>query len=180
MKSSRLTWVIGLLAALVVSFVALLLFAPRSYRVERSITVERSRADVWRAVADLGRWRSWNPALNQDPKMQLTNGPSLHGVGAWQSWQSERLGHGRIQFMAVDSSAGQLTYTIAYSGRPPSTGTLRLSENGTDTRVTWRMSGELDSPASRAFGLMMDSMLGPDFEEGLLSLKRLIEAPASD
>ena len=37
------------------------------------------------------------------------------------------------------------------------------------------MEGELGYPISRYMGLMMDGMLGKDFEQGLASLKELSE-----
>jgi len=52
------------------------------------------------------------------------------------------------------------------------------SENG--TLVTWTNEGELAYPLMRYFGLLLDNMLGPDFEQGLARLKMYIESlPAS-
>lgn len=179
MKRKTVLWVLPGIIGVAVVAGAVGLLAPSAYRVERSISVARSRAEVWRAVADLGRWRSWNRWQSQDPNIKLTHGPQLIGVGAWQRWQSSRLGSGRLEFTAVDSSAGSLSYTMAFEGRAPSTGTILLTQQGAGTRVTWWSSGELDSPVSRVFGLMMDELVGPDFEEGLLNLKRLVEAPVA-
>ena len=44
------------------------------------------------------------------------------------------------------------------------------------TRVTWADSGELPYPIGRYFGLGLESMLGPQFEHGLESLKARVES----
>jgi hypothetical protein len=42
---------------------------------------------------------------------------------------------------------------------------------------TWTNEGEMGgNPINRWFGLMMDRMVGPDFEAGLANLKKLAEA----
>ena len=57
-----------------------------------------------------------------------------------------------------------------------STGTLRFSPEGAATRVTWTMDGDMGkNPIGRWFGLMMDSMVGKDFDAGLARLKALAE-----
>ena len=48
--------------------------------------------------------------------------------------------------------------------------------DGSGTRVTWTNEGDMGAnPVNRYFGLMMDSMVGPDFEAGLKNLKALAE-----
>jgi hypothetical protein len=56
-------------------------------------------------------------------------------------------------------------------------GAITLEPAGESIRVTWSNEGDLGAnPINRYFGLMMDRMMGPDFEEGLNNLKRTIEA----
>ena len=53
---------------------------------------------------------------------------------------------------------------------------MRLRPEGSGTRVTWTNEGDMGTnPVNRYFGLMMDSMVGPDFEAGLKNLKALAE-----
>jgi carbon monoxide dehydrogenase subunit G len=57
-----------------------------------------------------------------------------------------------------------------------STGQLRLEPTGNATRVTWSNEGDVGAnPVNRYFALMMDRMVGPDFEAGLANLKSLAE-----
>jgi hypothetical protein len=59
-------------------------------------------------------------------------------------------------------------------------GTMALEPSpGGATRVTMSMEGDLGrSPVNRWFGLFMDRLAGPDFEQGLANLRKLCEAPS--
>jgi len=52
---------------------------------------------------------------------------------------------------------------------------LTLQDEGTGTRVTWTMHGNLDF-MGKAVGLVndWDKMIGPDFERGLEALKPVV------
>ncbi len=57
-----------------------------------------------------------------------------------------------------------------------SRGQLLLAPDGNGTRVTWTNEGDMGgNPVNRYFGLMMDRLVGPDFEAGLANLKGLAE-----
>ena len=48
------------------------------------------------------------------------------------------------------------------------------NEDGTTT-VTWAFDTEHENVMGRWFGVMLDRMLGPDYEKGLTNLKRVAE-----
>jgi hypothetical protein len=55
---------------------------------------------------------------------------------------------------------------------------LRFTPDGTGTKVTWTMNGDMGSnPLFRWMALFMGRMVGPDFEAGLANLKALAEKP---
>jgi carbon monoxide dehydrogenase subunit G len=57
-----------------------------------------------------------------------------------------------------------------------STGALRLEPAGNATRVTWSNIGDVGgNPLKHYLAIMMDRMVGPDFEAGLANLKALAE-----
>ena len=57
-------------------------------------------------------------------------------------------------------------------------GALMLADTTTGTRVSWTNEGEFGgNPFIRYIGLMMDSMVGKDFDAGLNKLKLLAEKP---
>ena len=49
---------------------------------------------------------------------------------------------------------------------------------GNATRVTWTNNGDVGgNPVKHYLAVMMDRMVGPDFEAGLANLKALAEKP---
>ncbi len=53
---------------------------------------------------------------------------------------------------------------------------ILLQPTPTETKVTWRNSGNLPYPIGRFFGLGIEGMLGPQFEEGLAGVKSIAES----
>ena len=78
----------------------------------------------------------------------------------------------------VEIPAAGITYNLAFEqGRYISKGRIQLEAAAESVTVVWVNEGELGgNPVSRFFGLLMDKMMGPDFEHGLAGLKTLAEA----
>ena len=81
-----------------------------------------------------------------------------------------------------------MTFTAAEPGRrlgydlyfpdfgTTSSGALELAAEGSGTKVTWTMNGNMGSnPLFRWIALFGDKMVAPDFEAGLSNLKALAE-----
>ena len=57
-----------------------------------------------------------------------------------------------------------------------SLGVVEIEPTVDGSMVTWRDEGTVDNnPINKYFALMMDGMVGPDFEMGLENLKVLVE-----
>jgi carbon monoxide dehydrogenase subunit G len=71
----------------------------------------------------------------------------------------------------------RVDYSLAFQDFGMSSrGQLRLTPEGEGTRVTWTNEGDMGgNPVNRYFGLLMDRMVGPDFEAGLANLKAAAE-----
>jgi hypothetical protein len=69
-------------------------------------------------------------------------------------------------------------YTLDFeSGKYVSEGAITIEPQGEAVKVTWHNGGHLGyNPVNRYFGLLMDKMMGPDFEKGLSNLKLIAEA----
>jgi hypothetical protein len=83
-----------------------------------------------------------------------------------------------------------MTFTAAEPGRrvacdlhspdfgAASSGDLLLTPDGTGTKVTWTMNGDMGSnPLLRWMSLFGDRMVGADFEAGLANLRVQAERP---
>lgn len=153
---------------------------PGHYRVERSTVVNAGPGRIFPLVGDLRAWRQWGVWFARDPAMQVEYSPATTEVGAWSQWKSRSQGDGRMTISAVHAP-DDFEYRMEFSGiGMVSHGTVELAPApGGATRVTMAMDGDLGrNPLYRWFGVFMNKLVGPDFEEGLANLKRLGEAPA--
>jgi hypothetical protein len=120
-------------------------------------------------------WTAWTVAKYPDMKVSFT-GPEA-GAGASYSWEGKSSGRGTLKIIRSepDKSIG---YELDFeSGKYVSKGVIALEPSGESVSVTWSNEGDLGwNPGSRFFGLFMDKMMGPDFEEGLRNLQKKVEA----
>jgi uncharacterized protein YndB with AHSA1/START domain len=163
----------GLLAVMV----AMGFLLPRSYRVERSLTIQAAPEAVFAKLNDLQAWREWGGWYQRDPGMKLSYSDPAAGVGAWSEWKSPGGGRGRLTITASQPPS-RLAYHLSFpEWRMESRGILTVTA-AADGRVTvaWTAEGDVGgNPLSRWLGLFMDRILGPDFENGLAKLKRVTE-----
>ena len=168
---------VGILIALVV----LSVFLPATAHVERSIVVKASPNEIFPYVNNLKAFNRWSPWFERDPDAQYEfTGPS-NGVGMKMKWQSEsdRVGSGSQEI--VESRAPDFVATrLDFGQQGAANAEWRLEPSNGSTLVVWGFDSELGSnPMSRYFGLMMDSFIGADYEQGLENLKTLVESEIS-
>lgn len=170
---------IGLLAIAVIVAIVLLLASrkPDAFHVERSIRIADAPEVIFAHIANLRRWEAWTP-YDKDPAMRRTYGSHTVGVGAHFAWVGDkRVGQGELTIRESRPPYRQvmdLHMIKPFEGR--SVATLTLTPEAGATRVTW----SLDDTHSLVLKVMtlfinMDTMIGTDFEVGLVRLKALVE-----
>ena len=151
-------------------------FLDKAYAMDRSTPIRADPAEIVQVVSDIGTWDSWT-AWNSEKDSTLvrtfTGAPGT--VGHASTWTADDLGNGSIEITAVEEM--RVAYRFQAEGFDPADGAFVLSRNvDGSTNVRWEMSGEITGfPTLRYFGLLMDSMVGPDFESGLQALKKKLE-----
>jgi hypothetical protein len=173
-----LKWGAGVVLLVIVVFFAAGLLLPRKYHVEREVTISASPATIHPAVNRLAEWPAWTAwTVKRYPDMKVSFSGPEEGVGAKYQWNGESTGQGDLEILTSDPQRG-ITYNLAFDdGAMLSTGGLTYEPAGEETRVVWYADGDLGwSPIGRYFGLMLDGMMGPDFQTGLNNLKQLVEA----
>lgn len=152
------------------------LFLPTSYTVERSIVINAGPEKVHEYVGDLNKWDDWAPWKEEDPTIVVTRGEKTSGVGASQYWVGDS-GDGALT-ITKDSQEEGIEYDLVFEGGLYECQSAMAYEDlkDGDTRVTWIMSGDMNSPIIGGyFALMMDSMVGEMFDRGLNNLKSKVE-----
>jgi uncharacterized protein YndB with AHSA1/START domain len=176
-----LKWIKRLAIALV-ALVALLvaggLMLSGNFTAVRSTTIKAPADRVYALIADPREWKRWSVWNQRDPAMAITYSGPASGAGAAWEWKSASQGDGKMTFTAAEPGK-RLAYDLYFPDfGTTSRGDLVLAAEGSATKVTWAMNGNMGgNPLFRWIALFGDKMVGPDFEAGLANLKALAEKP---
>ena len=169
--------------AMLVSLLAVIgLLLPRHSHIERSIHIERPPSMVYGVVNSFALFPRWSPWQHLDPDMVQTASGPPEGVGATLKWSgNKKVGTG-TQVITATMPNESVTSDLTFGDMGTSKATISLSGVGAGTTVRWTLDSDMGAgPVGRYFGLMMDSMVGGDFETGLKNLKSLLESmPSAD
>jgi effector-binding domain-containing protein/carbon monoxide dehydrogenase subunit G len=160
---------------LIVLLVAVGFMLPRQSHIERSVVIERPASLIFATVNSFQRFAEWSPWQELDPNMTVSIEGPRSGAGAKYSWKgNDKVGVG-VQTIVQATENESVTYDLQF-GDGASKSTLLLAPQDGNTRVTWTLDTDMGmNPIGRYFGLMMDSMVGKDFERGMTKLKALVE-----
>ncbi|MDH3698006.1 MAG: SRPBCC family protein [Flavobacteriaceae bacterium] len=155
------------------------LIAPKSYDVSRSIDIDRPRSEVFNYVRSLQKQDEWSPWGKRDPNMKKQFEGTDCQVGAISKWQGNKeVGEGEQEITRiVDNERIESRLRFFKPWKSESDAYMKLSDNDSrGTNFTWGFSGKNKFPMSIMMLFMnMDKAVGKDFEEGLASLKEILE-----
>ena len=166
--------------ALLVILIAVAFVLPRHIELERSITIDAPPHTVYTVLNGYTLFNEWSPwAEDDDAAVYEYSGPR-EGVGAKMSWKSEALGDGS-QEIVVSEPGSKIGTQMDFGDQGQPTAQFQLTPEGEGTKVVWGFKGDMGmNPVARYMGLFIGRMLGPDYEEGLQSLKTLVEGLPDD
>lgn len=143
--------------------------------VERSIQIDRPPAEVFAVLSSIARFNEWSPWRDYDPTAkQEFSGPD-RGVGGKLSWKGDK-GSGTMEITEVVENA-KVSTSLDFGADGKAISHWVLSGEGSGTKVTWSFDSSFEGDLiGRWFGLMMDGMIGPEYERGLKDLKTLVES----
>jgi carbon monoxide dehydrogenase subunit G len=165
----------AILLAVLVGFIAM---QPAEFRVVRSTKIAAPAEEVFAHVNDFHAWKAWSPWAKLDPESRDTYEGAASGTGSIFKWSgNNEVGEGS---MTLTESRPSDLIRIKLDFVKPFAGTSNVEFNfepeGDQTLVTWNMDGQ-NGFISKAICLLMDmdKMVGGKFEEGLASLKSVLE-----
>ena len=173
-----LQWTLAVIGLLALVAVGVGLFLPSKFEVRRSIDINAPAAKVYDLVADPRLWAKWSVWMQRDPKMDVVYSGPPFGQGAKWAWKSASEGAGNMEFVRVEPNR-RIAYNLVFADYGmKSSGEWTFEPVGNATRATWTNRGDVGpNPIKHYLAVMMDGMVGPDFEKGLASLKQLAEKP---
>jgi effector-binding domain-containing protein len=145
--------------------------------VERSAVVQAPPATVFAQIDGYRTFNKWSPWYAIDPNAKYSiEGPET-GVGAKMSWTGDPKTVGSGSQEIVESVPYERVKTrLDFGGEGTAEAIFTLTPESGGTKVVWGLDTDMGaSPIGRYFGLMMDSMVGKDYDKGLERLKTLAE-----
>lgn len=168
--------VVWILLGVIVALLALAAVLPSRFEVTKSIVIDRPPPEVYRNVSDLNKYRQWNPWQKSEPGSHqvVTGEPGT--VGHRYEWNGKKIGIGSLTVRKVQPiDAVELDLKFIKPFATDADDTWKLTPEGSGTRVEWSNSMPLPYPMGRLFGPLLSKSLNKQFEEGLVSLKALVE-----
>ncbi len=172
---------ITLLALIVVAVVTVSFLSPKTY-MERSITVNAPPASVLEEFSNFRKFNAWSPWSKMDPQAKYTFEGPESGVGAKMSWDGTESGKGSQETVAYEPGrrVKNLMKFEMMEGAMFSEIFVEAVPEG--TKVTWTYdqdvsgTGPMNAAIGKFFGLTMEGMMGPQYEDGLKAMKTIAEA----
>ncbi|HKX63042.1 MAG TPA: SRPBCC family protein [Verrucomicrobiae bacterium] len=163
---------------LIGAFLIVVATRPAEYRVTRSATMAAPASAVFPQVNDLQKFNSWSPWAKIDPNAKYTFAGPASGKGASLAWTgNNEVGEGK---MTITESRPNDLIRFHLEFYKPMSGTseteFTFKPEGNQTAVTWTMTGRNNFIAKAMCMFMdMDKMVGGQFEQGLASMKSIVE-----
>lgn len=170
--------IIGIVVAVLIASVLILAATkPDTFRVERSTSIKAPPEKVFAFINDFDRWSAWSPWEKKDPAMKRTFG-TKSGKGATYAWEGNKdVGQGRMEIAeSVPPSRVTIKLDFVKPFEAHNIVSFTLEPKGDMTHVRWAMQGDTPYFAKIIHVFLdMDSMVGKDFEAGLVNLKAAAE-----
>ena len=147
---------------------------PRDFIIHRSILINVPRIQVHEAINNLEEWSHFMPWTDANNDVEFQFGEIRQGKGATKAWISDA---GKGSFTITDASIDQgISCEISFGEREkPAVANFYYDDTPKGTMLQWSMRGRVEAPLGGYMTLLIDSMLGPVFEKGLVQLKDHLE-----
>lgn len=164
---------IGLMAL----FLIVALFAPKSYKVERSVFINAPKEVIMAQCKSLKATHEWSPWAEYDPHQKITYSGKDGEVGSSMHWEgNDSVGVGNQTIAKITDDRVETKIEFIKPWTSTSDAYVQLEGKGEGQKVTWAFTGEDKYPMNGFMLFMnMDKMIGKDFERGLTKLKARCE-----
>lgn len=176
-----------LLIALVVIFVVIIgavavisLLTPTDCKVEREITINKPRAEVFAYLKQIKNQNAWGPWYKKDPSMKQDFRGTDGEVGFVSHWKSgsPEVGEGEQEIKRIvdgERLETELRFKEPFESRADAF-LLTESAGESQTKVKWGFNTTMPRPFNLFLLVIdIDKEVGKDFQDGLQSLKAIME-----
>lgn len=172
---------LGLIIVLgIVVFAGLIVMTPTECKVEREITINKPKADVFAYAKMVKNQNEWGPWFKKDPTMKQETVGTDGTVGFVTKWDSpkEDVGSGEQEIKKIvegERMETELRFIKPFESKADSYLTTEAVSD-TQTKVKWGFTTNMPRPMNLLLVFVdMDELIGKDFSDGLSSLKTILE-----
>jgi hypothetical protein len=172
---------ISVLALVLIAVITISIRSPQSH-MERSIIVNGPPAAVLEQFSNFKKFNEWSPWSKMDPQAAYTFEGPESGVGAKMSWDGPESGKGgqeTIEYEEGKRVKNKMWFEMMEGAMFSEIVVEPVTEG---TKVTWTYdqdvtgTGAMNAAVGKFFGMMMDGMMGKQYEDGLNSVKTIVES----
>jgi len=162
-------WIGGFVLLLILIGIAM----PSRVHIEREQMIDAHPATVFALLNDFRQMEKWSPKAEEDPNARIEFAGPPRGVGASIAWSGQIVGQGR-QFITASNPFDSITTVVDLGDGNEATVSFALEKIDDMTRVVWSWERDYGwNLAGRFFGIMLNSIIGEDYEQGLANLDDL-------
>lgn len=170
-------WILGIVVGLIVVVLVIALFAPREYKIEREVVINKPEHEVFEYIKHIDNqdnYSKWNMA---DPNKKTEKTGVDGTVGYIYKWDgNDDVGAGEQEITGITEDE-RIDMALRFKRPMESNASCYMATEPTSagsTKVKWGMYGNSTYPFN-AMNFMMDGMLGKDLQTGLDNLKTVLE-----
>lgn len=166
------------IVGVVVFLLIVALFVKKDYTVEREISINKPKQDVFNYVKYIKNQDHYNKWVMMDPNSKREYKGNDGTVGFVASWDSEnkKVGKGEQEIKGIaegDRIDLGLHFIRPFEGKAQAW-MITESASEKETKLKWGMTGRSPYPMN-LMNLFIDGMLGKDMETSLTNLKAVLE-----
>ena len=166
----------------IVILIALLLvvalFVNKEYSVEREVTINKPKEEVFTYVKNLKNQDKYNKWVMMDPNVRRDYRGTDGTVGFVATWDSDKSDVGKGEQEIKNITEGQrMDMEVRFEKPFKNTANVFMSTDAvaeTQTKVKWGMEGKNPYPVN-LMNLFIPGMLGKDMQTSLNNLKTVLE-----
>jgi len=164
-------------ATLALILVGVAFALPSQVTVARSIIVNAPESAVFPYLNNLHKFPDWSPWASRDPQLRVTYSGPESGKGAHTEWESSQKAIGTGLMEITESEPNRHAELVVNLNGLEGTTYYDIAPAGSGSKVTWGFGYNAGtSPFGRWKGLMLDRLIGGEFQSGLVKLKQKVEA----
>jgi len=173
--------VVAVIVVIIVILLIIALFAKKDYGVEREVTINRPRMDVFAYIKFLKNQDNYSKWATMDPNMKREYRGTDGTQGFVSAWESENKNVGKGEQEIEKVTEGQrIDYEIRFIKPFESTAKAYMitgpASDTSRTIVKWGFKSRMKYPMNLMLLFMnMEKMIGDDFTTGLTNLKNTLE-----